>query len=74
MTTLISLAARDFIAVGCDSLATVSIPLLSPGEMHAAFFDSNGELQLGPDGKPVLKEARQIWEIANSLPINQLPS
>ena len=74
MTTLISLAARDFIAIGCDSLATASKPLVAPAEIHSAFFDSNGELAIGSDGKPLLKEASQIWGLATSLPINQLPS
>jgi hypothetical protein len=74
MTTLISLAARDFIAVGCDSLATVSTLLVSPGDIHEAFFDSKGQPKTDQDGKPILKEARQIWEIASDLPINQLPS
>ena len=74
MTTLISLAARDFIAVGCDSLASVSIPLITPGEIAGAFFDSKGALKLAPDGTPILNDVNQIWEKSSSLPINQLPS
>jgi len=50
------------------------MPLVSPGEIQEAFFDQSGSLKTGPDGQPILKEARQIWEIAPSLPINQLPS
>lgn len=74
MTTTISLAARDFIVVGCDSLATASMDMVFPGQIVTEFFDANDELKLGSDGKPLLKSARQVWERASSMPVNQLPS
>src|SRR5579862_2823061 len=74
MTTILSLAARDFIVVGCDSLATTSVPLAHPQQIIAEFFDANGNLKIAPDGSPVLREPAQIWAKANPKPINQLPS
>ena len=73
MTTTVSLAARDFIVIGCDSLATTSMDLLFPLQISQEFFDQNGELKIGPDGKPLLKSER-IWERVVSMPVNQLPS
>ena len=74
MTTLISLAARDFIAVGCDSLATVSQPLVFPYALTQEFFDEHGRLKMGADGKPLLNSSTQIYEKAVSMPVNNLPS
>ena len=74
MTTLISLAARDFIAVGCDSLATVTAPLVHPGALVSEFFDQNGDLMIGANGTPLLSSSKQIWEKSMSMPVNNLPS
>jgi hypothetical protein len=75
VTTIISLAARDFIVVGCDSLATTSLDLVYPHEISSAFFDdTTGALKLDSTGKPLLQNSRQIWEKAQNMPIDQLPS
>lgn len=74
MTTLISLASRDFIVVGCDSLATFSMPLLKPKSFETTFFDHNGELRKDSTGKPILQKIDQIWQAAELVPVNQLPS
>lgn len=74
MTTTISLAARDFIVIGSDSLATTSMELVNPKEIHNAFFDPAGNLKLDAAGNPLLKSADQIWMHAASRPVNQLPS
>jgi hypothetical protein len=74
VTTIVSLAARDFIAVGCDSLATTSADLVYPSEITSVYFDSNGNLKLDALGKPLLQRATQIWEKAKSKPIDQLPN
>lgn len=74
MTTTVSLAARDFIVVGCDSLATFSKPLVDPEKLQATFFDSTGVLKLDADGKPLLQNASQMWQTADNFPVNQLPS
>lgn len=74
MTTLISLAARDFIVVGCDSLATSSADLVYAGRLTHDYFDQDGFLKLDEDGRPLLKSATQIWEKAESIPTDNLPS
>lgn len=74
MTTIISLAARDFVVVGCDSLATTSLDLVFPHELTEEFFDNNGNLKLDSAGQPLLKNANQIWSRAQSMPVDQLPS
>jgi hypothetical protein len=74
VTTIISLAARDFIVVGCDSLATTSADLVYPYEITSAYFESNGDLKVDAKGKPLLQRAGQIWEKAKGKPIDQLPS
>ena len=74
MTTTISLAARDFIVVGCDSLATTSVDLVFPHELASEFFDAAGSLKLDGNGQPLLKTSAQIWEKAKSMPVDQLPS
>lgn len=74
VTTIVSLAARDFIAVGCDSLATTSTDLLHPFEVTSVYFESNGDLKLDATGKPLLQHANQIWEKARKKSIDQLPS
>lgn len=74
MTTIVSLAARDFIVVGCDSLATTSLDLVFPHELTPEFFEPNGDLKHDAGGQPFLKNAGQIWSKAKSMPVDQLPS
>src|SRR5271154_2350624 len=74
MTTIVSLAARDFIVVGCDSLATTSLDLIYPTDLTNEFFDANGNLKLDSNGQPLLKNTNQIWSRAQSMPVDQLPS
>jgi hypothetical protein len=74
MTTILSLAARDFIVVGCDSLATTSDDLIFPYELTSNFFEANGALKLDAAGKPILQNTSQIWSKVKSIPVNQLPS
>ena len=74
MTTIVALAARDFIVVGCDSLATTSADLAFPADITATFFEPTGELKKDANGVALLQNARQIWEKAQSMPVDQLPS
>ena len=74
MTTIISLAARDFMVVGCDSLATASWNLVNPYDITSVYFEPNGDLKRDSTGNPLLANAKQIWEKSTSRPVNQLPS
>lgn len=74
MTTILSLASRDFIVVGCDSLATYSSELIDPGPMFKKYFDqTTGKLLTDATGAPLL-DATQLFTHASSYPVNQLPS
>ena len=73
MTTILSLASRDFIVLGCDSLATQSTALVNPQKLINSFFANDGTLLIGQDGKPILNY-EAIWREAGSYPVNQLPS
>jgi hypothetical protein len=73
MTTILSLAARDFIVVGCDSLATQSTHLLNPQRIQKMYFNSDGSQKTDAQGKPLLT-IDQLWGSSLSYPVNQLPS
>lgn len=75
MTTTISFATRDCIILGCDSLATVTIPAV-PISSLIDFFDPDKEWQWRTDGsgKPVLKGYSDIYGLAEDIPYNQVPS
>jgi hypothetical protein len=75
MTTTISLAARDFIAIGCDSLATATRHLLDPNAFDREYFgQTTGLPKVGVDGKPLLNHSSHIWRNLRPYPVDQLPS
>lgn len=74
MTTTISLAARDFIVVGADSLATVSREYLNFDKVQSSFFKPTGEPLTDAAGNPVLANIAQISQMTDWLPVNQLPN
>lgn len=74
MTTLISLATRDSIVIGCDSLATVSQPMIEPRKLRDHFFDKDGNLLNDASGVPLLKKADQLRAFTQKVPKNQLPN
>jgi len=69
MTTLVALATKDAVILGCDSLGTISAPLIKPLEL-LKFFDpaKNFELKLDVDGKPLLKSFNEIYNLSQSMP------
>ena len=74
MTTLISVATRDSIVIGCDSLATTSQPMIEPRRFKEHFFDEHGELVKDKDGKPLLDKAEKVNAFIQNIPKNQLPN
>ena len=75
MTTLVSLASRDFIVVGCDSLATQSARLIDPNYFISQFFDqTTGELLRDANNQPLLSNELKVWQSSARYPVNQLPS
>lgn len=74
MTTTISLATRDCIVLGCDSLATSIRPFLDPFRLIDHFFEQSGEIKNGPDGKPILQKTSQLSAFLQNVPQDQLPN
>jgi hypothetical protein len=74
MTTTISLATRDSIVLGCDSLATTSRAMVDPFKFGEDFFDENGIIRLDEKGLPKLASATQLHSYVERVPIDQLPN
>ncbi len=71
MTTLVSLATRDCVVIGCDSLATSPISVMSFKNLINNFFDSaTGDVKINPK----IKTASDIFRDIEQVPYNQLPS
>lgn len=76
MTTTISFATRDCVVIGCDSLATTTMPMIDPYRLMEQFFDLDSGLSLkeDEDGRPLLREFKDIADLIEKVPYNQLPS
>lgn len=73
MTTLVALNTMDAVVMGCDSLGTVSADMVNPYELGREYFDPNNfELKLGPDGKPLLHNFRQLYVKRRSVPTSHM--
>ena len=71
MTSLVALATKDALVLGCDSLGTSTKFLLDPFDL-IKFFDKNLKLKKGKDGKPVLKNFSDIWSKRQSIPYSHM--
>lgn len=76
MTTTISFATRDCVVIGCDSLATTTVPMLDPFRLLNDFFDQDDGLSLKKDeeGEPKLKTFQDLQAYIEAVPYNQLPN
>ncbi len=74
MTTLVALATKDALVMGCDSLGTVTRDLVNPFDLANEFFDPKNEWKLKTDevGKPVLQKFDDIYKKAQQIPFNQM--
>lgn len=71
MTTLVSLATRDCVVMGCDSLATSPNSVMSIRNILKNFFDpQTGEAKITPQ----IKTVGDIFKDIEEVPYNQLPS
>jgi hypothetical protein len=70
MTTLATLATKDALVMGCDSLGSVTKWMVDPWTLIDNFFDpeQNYKLRIGQDGKPVLQEFNDIYAKSESIP------
>lgn len=73
MTTLVALATKDALVMGCDSLGTVTKNLLDPLDLLHQFFDpEDGKLKVDEQGMPILREFYDIYGKAQEVPFNQM--
>ena len=61
MTTLVALATKDSLVLGCDSLGSVTKWMIDPSVVFNEFFDANSKLKIGQDGKSVLQEFDDLY-------------
>lgn len=66
MTSLVALATKDALVLGCDSLGTSKKFLLDPFDL-LEFFDKDFKLKEDKDGKPVLQNFSDIWNKRQSV-------
>lgn len=73
MTTLVALATKDSVVMGCDSLATISKPLVDPLSLVGKYFDQETlEILVDEDGASKLKSLVDILSIAQQVPYNHM--
>ena len=66
-------STKDAVVLGCDSLATTTRQLVNPLALWEYFDEEDGySLRRGPDGEPVLKDFRQIFDLAQSVPYDHM--
>jgi len=73
MTSLVALKARDFIVMGCDSLATTSKQLIDPTVIIRKYYDENYELKTDQDGKPLIGNFAQLLSESERVPYYHIP-
>ena len=74
MTTLVALATKDALVMGCDSLGSAMKPMIDPFNLAFDFFDSrrNWKLKVDKQGKPILKEFNDVYKMTELIPYNQM--
>lgn len=58
--------------MGCDSLGTVSRPMIDPRVLLGQFFEPTGSLRLDESGKPVLNTVAQVIDLTDSVPFDHM--
>jgi hypothetical protein len=73
MTTLAAIVTKDALIMGCDSLASVTVPMVDPFAL-LNYFDPDKEFEIKIDetGKPLLKNFHILYDYAQSLPYNHM--
>ncbi len=74
MTTIISLATRDCIVLGCDSLATMSKPMIDLEKVFNEYFNEDGTLRTDPNNKIILQDFGSLYQLSEWIPYNQIPT
>lgn len=73
MTTLVALSTKDALVMGCDSLASVTRPLIDPLSL-VEYFDGGDDwkLKLDKDGKPLLSDWYKLYEKTEIIPYSNM--
>lgn len=73
MTSLVALATKDALVLGCDSLGTTTRDLIDPFDL-VDYFDSEKrfKLKIDDNGNPILKDFTDIYQKANPLPYTHM--
>lgn len=73
MTSLVALATKDALVLGCDSLGTTTWNLIDPFDL-IDYFDSEKsfKLKIAENGNPVLKDFTDIYRKAKPLPYTHM--
>lgn len=74
MTTLVALATKDALVMGCDSLGTVTKDLINPLDLVPDFFDpeNNWRIKVDAEGKSILQKFDDIYKKAQQVAFNQM--
>lgn len=74
MTTLVALATKDALVMGCDSLGSMMKKMIDPFDLVRDFFDpkKNWKLRINKEGNPILKEFKDVHDKAQEIPYNQM--
>ena len=74
MTTLVALATKDALVLGCDSLGTVTKLMIDPWDLFGEFFEpeEDSRLKVDEDGKPLLKSFQDIYNKSEMVPYNHM--
>ncbi len=71
MTTLVALSTKDSLVMGCDSLASVTKPLVNPWDLRE-FFNDDLNIKTDNEGKPILKDFSQIYGKTEKIPYDHM--
>lgn len=73
MTTLVTLATKDAVVLGCDSLATSTRLLIDPYRLIKFFnHESDFKLRVDEDGQPLMKHVDDLMDCAMSVPYDHM--
>lgn len=68
MTTLVALATKDALLLGCDSLGTTTEKLIDPKDILEFFDFTKGEIKKDKEGNPIIKKFWDIYRKAKPVP------
>jgi 5'-3' exonuclease len=73
MTSLVALATKDALVLGCDSLGTTTKSIIDPTDL-AEFFEEKKDFELKRDknGNPILKDFKTLYGKIKSLPYTHM--